>query len=307
MSAYLDLAYRVLKQVREPLRAKAILKLAYTSEIVPSHLFGKTQQKTLQARLSEDILKRRENSLFFRTESGVFFLREFITDETIPDKYKVPLTARRRVRDLTTAPALSFNLECNTAINLENISTNPEFLLSLVDTDCVEYKNYKAASKKNLFIWSFVIVRSDTRVLCYRQGKYREHNDTFLNKRTIGFKSLVYETHKTIFNRENHGILESGIDAVTTDLDIPFDKFNDAGNNFEAALETFLHVWTEELQDSILAVIEFQCPSWFEPSKKRLSLNNLHWIDFSRPPNNISDFDPWSRAVINNYFDTIVN
>ena len=68
--------------------AKAILNAAYRTGIVPDHLHGKTQHKTLQARLSEEILHFKRDGRFFRTEPGFFFLTEFESDPLIPDKYK---------------------------------------------------------------------------------------------------------------------------------------------------------------------------------------------------------------------------
>ena len=67
LDSYLNIAEAMLRDARRPLTAMEILELAYTSEIVPSQLHGKTQHKTMGARLSEDILLRRERSTFFRT------------------------------------------------------------------------------------------------------------------------------------------------------------------------------------------------------------------------------------------------
>ena len=50
------IARRVLQEARQPLSAKEILQVAYQMQIVPPDLFGRTQHKTLQARLFTDIL-----------------------------------------------------------------------------------------------------------------------------------------------------------------------------------------------------------------------------------------------------------
>ena len=100
MDSYLDIAHRVLSVARRPMSAKAILAAAHRSAIVPINLRGQTQVKTLQARLSEDILYHRSSSRFFRTEPGQYFLCELIADPDIPDKYKERFPARRRTRDL---------------------------------------------------------------------------------------------------------------------------------------------------------------------------------------------------------------
>ena len=80
--------------------ARAILDIAHKAAVLPSHLYGSTQHKTLQARLSEDILHHRESSVFFRTEPGQFFLVELLDDPEIPKEWKTRFPARRRTRDL---------------------------------------------------------------------------------------------------------------------------------------------------------------------------------------------------------------
>lgn len=101
MDSYLQIAQAVLRSARRPMGAKAILDLAYQADVVPKHLYGKTQQKTLQARLSEEILHHRGTSPFYRTEPGQFFLTEFLDADDIPEEWKKPFPARRRTRDLT--------------------------------------------------------------------------------------------------------------------------------------------------------------------------------------------------------------
>jgi hypothetical protein len=78
----------VLRAARRPLSPRAILAAAYRAGIVPNHLFGKAQHKTLQARLSEDILRFKLDSRFYRTDPGIFFLSEFRSDPKIADELK---------------------------------------------------------------------------------------------------------------------------------------------------------------------------------------------------------------------------
>lgn len=74
MNSYLKMSQAVLSKSRQPLTAREILDAAYRLQLVPEHLFGKTQHKTLHARLCEDILYNRRSSLFVRTGPGRFSL-----------------------------------------------------------------------------------------------------------------------------------------------------------------------------------------------------------------------------------------
>ena len=58
--------------------------------MVPLHLHRRTQHKRLGARIGEDIVAKRDKSAFFRVAPGRFFLREFLTDESIAEGYRQP-------------------------------------------------------------------------------------------------------------------------------------------------------------------------------------------------------------------------
>ena len=104
MDAYLSIALDILRQERRPLSPRSILAAAYKRGLVPEHLYGKTQHKTLQARLSEDIVARRDRGAFFRTAPGKFFLRELLRDESLPEEFRRPIPTRRRRRELLRGP-----------------------------------------------------------------------------------------------------------------------------------------------------------------------------------------------------------
>lgn len=75
MNSYLQISLAVLSKSRLSMSAREILEAAYRMQLVPDHLYGKTQHKTLHARLSEDILRNRNSSVFTRTGPGRFALR----------------------------------------------------------------------------------------------------------------------------------------------------------------------------------------------------------------------------------------
>src|SRR6266576_3935001 len=100
MDSYLEIAKKVLLEARQPLSARQILKTAYQLQLVAPDLYGRTQHKTLQARLATDILHRRSRSEFYRTGPGRFFLRAMQTDRTIPVRYRREYTAPLRAAQL---------------------------------------------------------------------------------------------------------------------------------------------------------------------------------------------------------------
>ncbi|MGK9168362.1 winged helix-turn-helix domain-containing protein [Inquilinus limosus] len=298
MDTYLEIAATILRAERRPLSSRAILAAAYRHGCVPAHLYGKTQHKTLGARLSEDIIAHREESLFFRTMPGRFFLREFLDDNTIPEEFRQPIAVRRRVRELLRGPALALSVDDLAGIATSDSPISPERVLRLLHKNRYRYDDPKDQRPDSVFLWSFVAVRRDCEVLTYRLGRYRDDRDTFMSRRSVGFSTLVSREQSTLFNIEDLGIVESGVNAAKMDLDVPVVRHSSEATQSQASLTNFIWVEHERGQSDLLAVISFRCPDWFHPERRRLSLNDVSWLDMKTPVNNIDDFDPWSRCVL---------
>ena len=70
---YLRVAELVLKQSSIALSAKEIKERGIEKGFFGDHTFGNTPEKSMQARLSTDILNKKPHSLFVRTARGRFF------------------------------------------------------------------------------------------------------------------------------------------------------------------------------------------------------------------------------------------
>lgn len=300
VDAYLQIAISILRIEKRPLSARAILAAAYRYGEVPPYLYGKTQHKTLGARISEDIIARRDESHFFRSQPGRFFLREFITDETIPEEYRQPISTRRRSRDLLRGPALAIDVADLSKMAATQSPISPKRILDLLHSRRYHYNNPKDSDPNSVFLWSFVTVRRQYEILSYRLGRYRDDRDTFMMKRSLGFSTLVHQDQSTLFNVNDFGIVDSGVDAVKVDLDVPQTWASHQAKPLSAELGYFLWIPRSGGYSDLVAVVHFECPSWFHPERRRLALNNLTWLDIRVPLNNIDDFDPWSRSMLQN-------
>lgn len=299
MDAYLFLAERVLQNAREPLGPSDILRLAYLADIVPPQLYGRTQHKTLQARLSEDILLKKERSTFFRTNPGMFFLREFLQDSSIPETYRTPIVARRRARGLYSKRIVTFSREITTQIGLVSWSDSAAAILKALAQEKYFYtESYGQHRETDVFLWSFAIFSRGDFILSYRAGRYREDRDSFLDKRCIGFSALVNAHDRDLFSLADHGIVESAVRSVTIDLDLPpTNRMHMHGDNSPRLSGFILHL-SEMDASAVIGVVHVECPDWFEPLKRRLAINDLQWLDLRSPINHLEDFDPWSRQVL---------
>lgn len=294
MSSYLDIAEQILAERKRPLSAKSILETAYELGVVPVHLHGQTQHKTLQARLSEDIVAFREQSRFFRTEPGKFFLRRFLTDRSVPDKYRTPVATRRRVRQLI--PKESLAVPKSHLEDIEGVTgpIDPARVYQLLDfSTSIDPKLDLCGVYAN--VWSFAIVRRGDFVLTYRSGSYREDRDCFLLRRSIGFGSMVEPSDQTLFNPSEYGIPERGIATAKMDLEIMGEVAGDDPAELSAKVEYFIY---SPETSALIGVIYYNCPVWFEPTHRRLSMHDVKWYFPEKTINNIEDFDPWSQMVL---------
>jgi len=277
--------------------AKSILDAARQASVLPEHLHGKTQQKTLQARLSEDILNRREASLFYRTEPGQFALKEFFDDPAFPTKWKVEFPARRRTRDLKRPDSLAIRRA--TVASLENtVVSMAEFTERLSGLDAVATMNPKDMKKRGYCaIWTFSVVRRDGEVLAYRIGRYRDDRDSFANKRSIGFPGALAADDVSLFSTDRLGVRECSIAVLQQDLDLSLATF-ERSDEQSPKIEWVTALTDSEGQLDLVIVLLWESPEWFEPATKRLSLNDPGWVQTCALPNDINDFEPWSAHIL---------
>jgi hypothetical protein len=297
LDSYLQVAYQVLKAARRPMTARGILDAAYKASIVPEHLFGKTQQKTLQARLSEDILHFRETSAFYRTEPGHYFLSEMIADPQIPDEYKEKFPARRRTRDLARNMMLSVKREFvdeNRDLLRDGYTS---FMREADRAKAVKYSNTSERSEQLLNVWTFCVVRKEHSVLAYRVGRYRDDRDAFANKRSIGFPGPISDEDRSLFSLDEFGAIDCATNILISDLDLSLAAFPE--HKISNPRSTHLFEISDEKHSMVLvAVMEWDCPEWFEPTTRRLSLNEPHWIEATLCRNHSEDFEPWSAELL---------
>jgi hypothetical protein len=100
--------------------------------------------------------------------------------------------------------------------------------------------------------------------LSYRL-RYRDDRDTFIARRSVGFSTLVHRDERTLFNLNDFGIVDSGVHATKMDLDVPEVHSTGQGDRVAASLVHFIWVFQSTGQSDLLAVINFECPKWFEP------------------------------------------
>lgn len=297
MDSYLQIAQAVLRSARRPMGAKAILDLAYQAGVVPKHLYGKTQQKTLQARLSEEILHQRGTSPFYRTEPGQFFLTEFLDADDIPEEWKKPFPARRRTRDLTRDNTLAVKQSFLSRWRSSRADASAFFRAADAE-DAIAYMHPGEMKDRGYCsTWTFAMVVKDDCTLAYRVGRYRDDRDNYAKRRSIGFPGPLTVEDVTLFSRDCLGAEDSAAGVLMQDLDLSYASFHGPGKRPD--IEYVMVVEAESGQTlEVVIVLKWRCPTWFEPTTRRMSLNDPHWLRSSIQHNDLDDFEPWSSMIL---------
>jgi len=300
--AYLKIARNVLLEARVPLRARTILRIAQEAGTLPRHLWGKTQHKTLGARLSEHILKYGEHAQFYRTAPGLFFLRELVDDPTISAQHKRAIRTRRRAKELQRETVLSIPKRALDEAGLHGF-IDPELVLMLMREGFVSYLERKRAERDYTVkqVVTYIIALRGREVLSYRRGRFSNANDEILGARSIGFGGHVADMDVDLWSPEMFGIPNNCVRELYEELDLTRDPRSHAQGLF--SLCSFLNVdETDEAQRHIAAVVIYHCPPTFEPRKRELSINDLCWLPLKSRPNHFDDFELWSRLLLDRFF-----
>ncbi|MBP1299810.1 hypothetical protein [Bradyrhizobium elkanii] len=216
-------------------------------------------------------------------------------DPAIPAEDRTPIVARRRRRELAYHQALAFDRD-STAQLCRGSVVDPSDVLRLLQAQRQHYAlSSRHRAPDDVLVWSFVLVLRSNHILTYRHGRYREDRDNFLQKRSIGFFCPVVHDDLTLFDQADHGIVASGVRALTVDLNLAPDPHLSR----EAQLKGFICA-KEDNPPNLLGIITFQAPEWLEPFTRRLAINDLAWHDLQVQVNHYEDFDPWSRLILEN-------
>lgn len=292
------MAAAVLRRSRTPLSTKQILDLAFLAGLVPPHLHGSTQYKTLGARLSEDILRFKRRSQFFRTQPGRFFLREFISDKSLPIEYRTPIVAARRRRQLRRKNVASLDVSVLNEMEIEGSPIGPSRFRDLLEQGLINYINLDDVAQVTAVpIYSYVIVSKSRKLLLHSKSSYAEERPNFLRRPMLGFPSALCHDDLTLFDRDDHGAVSAGLTAVANDLDL---EFSPEFPTFELSAEFkgLVHVPSNRQHGALVGLVFVEAPVGFEPSDRRLAIGHLEWASFEDCLSRRGDFDPWSRALL---------
>ena len=163
MADFLKAAYDVLKIRQEPLTAREITAIATREQRL--HTGGLTPWQTMKSKLSTDILRLGERSLFMRTAKGRFGLREWNETlvEHIADRYQKALFDE----DIVVFPAASL-LRYVPGVGIHSNTFDRDALLD----ECYPMRRREAEENFSVIqLVSVFIVHHDESYLTYKRSR----------------------------------------------------------------------------------------------------------------------------------------
>jgi predicted NUDIX family phosphoesterase len=325
---YLDVAERVLSKHRRPLRSRDLISLAIEDGLVESW-DSNTPQKSMQARLSLDILNRGVKSRFIRTERGRFYLRElltaplskhkdlFSTTEESPN-YARPFTTRRRTfptpfENVLTIPRKHYQ-KFLTFQGLRVLDSAQ--VRELISPDSVSYVPRIRAETLDdrKQVLTYVLVTYRRKVLSFRRGSYNNIAAFLRGSRCIGFGGHVTEHDHTLFSHDDLGVTSSALRELAEELstgDILHRMARDEISDAKLIYRGVLNDDSSEVGRRHVAIVfEYQVRHWnlwSKPQRGEASINQLEWINTKTDKIDLNEFEYWSQLCWRGFFPPIID
>ena len=290
MNSYLQLAEAVLRRTKQPLSAKEILAAAYQLQLVPEHLFGKTQHKTLQARLSEDLLRNRERTAFARMAPGRFVLRSRLDGEEQPsEEFIAPLRAYQLRK---------FDVICANREELESILKDGETLVPLSSVLAAFSKQLPLIeaekSPKLVHLRLLVSINSFGRVLTLNT----QRDPNYGQGRSFGFLGYIKGDDIDLFSKDGLGLKEASFRTLQEQTSLPRQLIEQAVQAVELDTIHCLSLLTSpKAHNSIAAFTSFRCDQPDEFASHIPANRMARWVRLPREINDIDDLDPLSQMI----------
>jgi hypothetical protein len=296
MDSYLEIAKKVLLEARLPLGARQMLKLAYQLQIVPPDLYGRTQHKTLQARLSTDILHRRRGSEFYRTAPGRFFLRAMQADRDIPARYRREHTAPLRAAQLGRFDVLTISRRATHRVaeptsgrlRMADISNLPCRYVRMIESRC---------DPDTLAFRIVVLLLSEGRMLLRQrrpasEGEIPSHS-------AVGVEGFVKRDDRSLFSNDDVGLFDAALRTISEWLRLsprvlarldPLGTYADAPVLYEQS--------GTPASDDLVIIVSFDCSRAPEVLEATRDSGNYDWQTLPLRVNDVNRFDRWSKRIV---------
>jgi predicted NUDIX family phosphoesterase/adenylate kinase family enzyme len=331
---YLRVAEIVLSKAMTPLKAREIVDRGIEQGLFGDHVMGRTPEKSMQARLSIDILSRGPNSRFARTGKGRFTARSNLASlpetSAIESEASIEYLAERRVLRTPKEEVLCVNEDSfRNVLTFQGIDTDPtEILRQLLQPKNLQYVARSDAESRNdakQFI-TYVLVQCGQRLLFFKRSYLSRAAEFLRGSKCIGFGGHVSAADMDMLSRADHGLSWCARRELSEELRLP-NRQRLASSDDEISqdpdhqtLKLFQSVPLERLailnDDSsevgrrhVAVVYRAWLSDWDQVrrvQKGDSSIKGVGWIDLSKDTVDIAEFEYWSQLCLRKFYPSTV-
>jgi predicted NUDIX family phosphoesterase/dephospho-CoA kinase len=305
-ATYLWVAEIVLRKHGRPLKAREIVSFGIDDGLFADREISKTPQKSMQARLSVDILEKGSESKFLRTGRGLFFLRDLLNGS-----HRIDAEEYTAVRRHPTPPSENVLTVSRAGymdvLDFQGIDVlHSERLRKLLSSEHLKYIPRTLAETENDYkqFITYTIIQNQTRILCFRRGQYNRAAAFLRGALCIGFGGHVTENDLSIFSYQDHGIRANAAREISEEI-----RFKSGRPDIDPTAIEFMGVLNDDSSDvglrHLAVVLRYWVPSsvqWDRPLRGEASVSQLRWIDLSKPNLNLLDFEYWSQLCLRKFY-----
>jgi predicted NUDIX family phosphoesterase len=331
---YLRVAEIVLAGALSPLKAREIVDRGIERGLFGDHVLSRTPEKSMQARLSMDILNRAGQSKFLRTERGRFELRaKLYNANTTGAEY----VAEKRVLRTPKEEVLCASQNAfGEVLTFQGIDTDATPILGrLLRDDGVEYVPRSEAEVRNdakQFV-TYVLVQCGQRLLFFKRSYLSRAAEFLHGSKCIGFGGHVSQADFDMLSLDDQGISACARRELMEELYLPSAEIEPVqapepgiGSSANACIPNratvrlFQNAPLERLgilnDDSsevgrrhVAVVYRAWLSDWQSArhlEKGDSSIKGLGWIDLSKDKLDIADFEYWSQLCVRKFYPSTV-
>ncbi len=321
---YLWAAERVLRKHGQPLRVREIVDYAHEEGLFTDEMHSRTPKKSMQARLSLDILKKGEQSIFSRAARGLFCLRESLNDtariapalgDEGTSRGPEPITyiATRRVPSPATERVLAIpKSHYERILTFQGLRRDDGRIVSelvsgprryILRTEAEETDDHKQ-------VVTYILVTHGAKVLSFRRGTFNRAAAFLRGSLCIGFGGHVSVADFTIFSSTDAGIRANAERELSEEVIVSGARGSPQPESFQI-VGLINDDSTEVGRRHVGVVLRYEIgdgewDKWERVQRGEASINQLRWIDALGETINLSDFEYWSQLCWRTLFPVMV-
>ncbi|WP_157888376.1 HTH domain-containing protein [Neptunicoccus sediminis] len=310
---YLWAAEQIIREQKRPMRVQDIIAQAQEAGLFSDDMFSRTPQKSMQARLSMEIVNNGDDSIFVRTGKGVFFLRALLTEGSASQLGDGSLTLKptgelkpyrakpRRPRQTKENVLVIPSAACREIMNFQGLGQETEPHLEKLIHSNVKHIARTTAEETEEFkqVITYVLITHKKHVLSFRRGRFNRAAQFLRGSLCIGFGGHVTDEDYSLFTGEDFGIRANAVRELTEEIKV--DGLDSAIQTEQLHFLGLINDNSTSLGRKHLAVVyqyevsESDWDKWLEVSKHELSINELRWINTETETVNLVEFEYWSQ------------